>query len=195
MSHSGVLLPESRPEAPGRVGSPPAPPAADHRGRVWEPSEGSHVDSQTVALMLVRVGGRWFAIDARMIEEVAVKGTVTRVPTAARHVLGVAGLRGGVVPVISLQQMIGIAGAATTELATTLPRLVVVRAGDCELALVVDEIRGIIADHSGADAAQASGAERPSFLRREFEWQGKLVGVLDVAQLAAAAAGSSQGGA
>ena len=172
MSHSGVPLPESLPEA----SSPPANPG------------------ETVALMLVRVGGRWFAIDARMIEEVAVKGAVTRVPTAARHVLGVAGLRGGVVPVISLQQMIGIAGAATTELATTLPRLVVVRAGDCELALVVDEIRGIIADPPAADATQASGAERPSFLRQEFEWQGKLVGVLDVAQLAAAA-GSSQGGA
>jgi hypothetical protein len=25
-----------------RVGSPPAPPAAHHRGRVWEPSQGSH---------------------------------------------------------------------------------------------------------------------------------------------------------
>jgi leucyl-tRNA synthetase len=30
--------------APSRVGSPPAPPAADHRGRAWEPSQGSHVD-------------------------------------------------------------------------------------------------------------------------------------------------------
>jgi hypothetical protein len=26
------------------VGSPPALPAADHRGRVWEPFEGSHVN-------------------------------------------------------------------------------------------------------------------------------------------------------
>gem|GEM_PF-6577657 len=26
-----------------RVGSPPAVPAANHRGRVWEPFEGSHV--------------------------------------------------------------------------------------------------------------------------------------------------------
>ena len=25
-----------------RVGSQPALPAADHRGRVWEPSQGSH---------------------------------------------------------------------------------------------------------------------------------------------------------
>ena len=29
---------------PGRVGSPPAMPAAYHRGRVWEPSQGSHED-------------------------------------------------------------------------------------------------------------------------------------------------------
>ncbi len=28
---------------PGRVGSPPALPAADHRGRAWEPFEGSHI--------------------------------------------------------------------------------------------------------------------------------------------------------
>jgi len=27
----------------GRVGSPPASPAAHHRGRVWEPSQGSHL--------------------------------------------------------------------------------------------------------------------------------------------------------
>ena len=32
------------PDAPSRVGSPPAPPAADHRGKVWEPSQGSHID-------------------------------------------------------------------------------------------------------------------------------------------------------
>jgi formate C-acetyltransferase len=30
-----------------RVGSPPASPAADHRGRVWEPFEGSHVSDAT----------------------------------------------------------------------------------------------------------------------------------------------------
>ena len=39
--------PRNRPSShvdPDRVGSPPALPAADHRGRAWEPSEGSHVD-------------------------------------------------------------------------------------------------------------------------------------------------------
>ena len=38
--------------ASDRVGSPPASPAADHRGRVWEPSQGSHVSRTEI-----RVGG------------------------------------------------------------------------------------------------------------------------------------------
>ena len=138
--------------------------------------------------MLVRVGGRWFALAARMVEQVAVKGAVTRVPTAARHVLGVTGLRGGLLPVVSLEQMIGTVGPTTPGLATTLPRLVVVRAGECEIALVVDEIRGIIDDLPAGATAVPSGAGRPAFLAQEFEWQGRQVGVLDVAQLVAAAA-------
>ena len=158
-------------------------------------SEPSHVNTQAVALMLVRVDGRWFGLDTRMVQEVVAKGAVTRVPTAARHVLGVAGLRGGVVPVISLQQMIGIGGSATTELATTRPRLVVVRVGDCEVALVVDEIRGIIDGPAAVATATAPSAGQPAFLRQEFGWQGKLVCVLDVPELIATAAGRNQGGA
>lgn len=170
MSHSGVPLPESPPASP----SPPA---------------------SAITLMLVRVGGGWFAIDARMIQEVAVKGAITRVPTAARHVLGVTGLRGSLVPVISLEQMVGTVGSAPTEAATTRPRLLVVRADDCDIALVVDEIRGIIDDVPALVTARASRAGRPSFLRNEFDWQGKLVSLLDVAELVATAAGRSQGGA
>jgi hopanoid biosynthesis associated RND transporter like protein HpnN len=34
---------------PSRVGSPPALPAADHRGREWEPSEGSHIADKLAA--------------------------------------------------------------------------------------------------------------------------------------------------
>ena len=165
--------------------------------RVWEPSQGSHEDSpvgEAAALMLVRMGGRWFALAAGMVQEVAVKGAVTRVPTAARHVLGVASLRGGLVPVISLEQMIGVVGPAAPTLATRLPRLVVVRAGEYEIALVVDEIRGIIDDQPAVLGARAGSAGRPCFLREEFEWQGNQVSVLDVAQLVAAAAGLSQGG-
>ncbi len=34
-----------------RVGSPPALPAAHHRGRGWEPFQGSHLSSLTITLL------------------------------------------------------------------------------------------------------------------------------------------------
>ena len=147
-----------------------------------------------VPLMLVRVGGRWFALPAHMVQRVAVKRAVTRVPTAARHVLGVTSLRGGLVPVVSLEQMIGVVGPAASDSAATLPRLVVVRAGECEIALVVDEIRGIIDELPAVPGVKVGGAGRPGFMREEFDWQGTRVCLLDVALLVAAAAGWSQEG-
>jgi chemotaxis signal transduction protein len=193
MSHASAARPVSPPEPVSRVGSPPAPPAADHRGRGWEPSEGSHVND-TVAFMLVRLGGRRFALDTRTVQEVAVKGAVTRVPTAARHVLGVASLRGSLVPVVSLEHMLGVAGPARSEAVTTLPRLVVVRAGEYEVALVVDEICGIVEERPAAFTTKVGSAGRPRFLCEEFAWRGNLVCVLDVPLLVATAAGRSQGG-
>jgi chemotaxis signal transduction protein len=127
-----------------------------------------------------------------MVQQVAVKGAVTRVPTAARHVLGVASLRGSLLPVVSLEHMIGVVGPAASDSTTTLPRLVVVRADDCEIALVVDEVRGLIDGVPAALGVKSAG--RPRFMREEFDWQGTRVCLLDVALLVAAAAGRSQGG-
>ena len=45
-------------------------------------------ERRTIPLMLLRLGSRWFAMDVRLIEEVALKGAVTRVPAAPRHILG-----------------------------------------------------------------------------------------------------------
>ena len=70
----------------------------------------------------------------------------------------------------------------------------VVRAGECEIALVVDEIRGIIDEPFTAPGEKTGDAGRPGFLREEFDWQNTRVCVLDVALLVAAAAGWSQEG-
>ena len=151
-------------------------------------------EDEATALMLMRVAGRWFTIDAHMVQEVAVKGAVTRVPTAPRHVLGIVGLRGGLVPVVSLEQMLAGIGPSTSDAATTLPRLVVVRAGEYEIGLVVDEIRGIIHASPPAHAPETRKPGHPSFLCGEFEWQGNLVCRLDVPRLVAAAVERGQGG-
>jgi len=45
----------TRLRAPSRVGSPPALPAADHRGRAWEPSQGSHIGRVAVEVVAANV--------------------------------------------------------------------------------------------------------------------------------------------
>jgi len=137
-------------------------------------------------LMLVRLGRRWFAMDARAIEEVALKGQVTRVPMAASHILGVTTLRGRLVTVVGLEQMIGGSGMLPLEHSATLPRLVVVRDGEYQMAVVAEEIHGMI-EHAPTAGLERS-ADVPAFVREEFEWQGNRVLLFDVPMLLATAA-------
>jgi chemotaxis signal transduction protein len=135
-----------------------------------------------MALLFVRVGKRWFGVQSESVREVATKGYVTRVPTAPSYVLGVTLVRGRLVPVLALEGLLGSVGAGDT--AQTLPRLVVLRHGDTEIALVADETRGVIEQAvSGAEVVRS--AERARYLGAEFEWEGKLVCMIDVPTLIA----------
>jgi chemotaxis signal transduction protein len=135
--------------------------------------------------MLLRLGQRWFAMDARAIEEVALRGPVTRVPMAPSHILGVTSLRGRLVTVVGLEQMLGGAGMLPVDNSATLPRLVVVRDGDYEMAVVAHGIHGFIERAPAVESVRP--VEAPDFVREEFEWPGGRVAVLDTALLVAAA--------
>jgi chemotaxis signal transduction protein len=141
------------------------------------------------ALIFLRVGRRWFAVPSAAVREVGTKGFVTRVPTAPTHVLGVTLVRGRLVPVLALEGLLGDLGPG--EVAQTLPRLVILRHADTEIALVADETRGVIERRleSASEARRTAweAAERPRFLGAELDWEGKLVCMLDVPALIAAA--------
>ena len=140
-----------------------------------------------VTLMVLRLGQRWFAIDVRAIEEVALQGQVTRVPTAPSHILGVTTLRGRLVTVVGLEQMIGGVGMLPLENPATLPRLLVVREGAYEMAVVAEEIHGMVEYATRARPQATRAADAPDFVRDEFAWQGNRVILLDARLLVAAA--------
>jgi purine-binding chemotaxis protein CheW len=139
-------------------------------------------------LMVLRLGKRWFAVDVMAIEEVALKGQVTRVPKAPSHILGVTTLRGRLITVVGLEQMIGGAGILPLENSATLPRLLVVREGGYEMALVAEEIHGMIEHGAAAQQARPKDAEDHEFVREVFDWQGNRVALLDAHHLVATAA-------
>jgi chemotaxis signal transduction protein len=145
-------------------------------------------EAGSITLMLIRLGTRWFGLDVRAIEEVALKGVVTRVPTSPNHILGVTSLRGRLVTVVGLEQMIGGDGLLSRESTATLPRLVVVRDGDYEMAVVAEGIHGMTEYVPATDPEAARSPDRPAFVREEFDWQGNRVSLLDASLLIATAA-------
>jgi twitching motility protein PilI len=85
------------------------------------------------------VGEATFALDVRAVREVAMLEDLTRVPLAPSHVLGVANLRGDLVPVVDPG---GFLGAGDRPHRRKLRALVITtEAGDA--ALVVDEVVGL----------------------------------------------------
>lgn len=135
--------------------------------------------------LAVRAGSRWLALPATAIREVVLKGSLTRVPLSPPHVLGVAVIRGRVVPVISLEGWLG--AADLSELVPTLPRLVVVETAAAEIAVVVDEVRGITDLPGGARSDEAPTGGRPAWILAEHSWDKRLLCVVDVNRLVEAA--------
>jgi purine-binding chemotaxis protein CheW len=160
-----------------QAGAPGQPGAADENAA----REG---EAPAIALLFLRVGRRWFAVPSHLVREVGTKGYVTRVPTAPVHVLGVTLVRGRLVPVLALEGLLGSLG--TAEVVHTLPRLVVLRHEDTEIALVADETKGII-ERRVETSTESRAIDRPRYLGGEFEWEGKLVCLIDVPALIAEA--------
>jgi len=145
-------------------------------------------EAASITIMLLRLGTRWFGVDVRAIEEVALKGEITRVPTAPSHILGVTTLRGRLVTVVGLEQMIGGAGLLSRESSATMPRLVVVRDGDYEMAVVAEGISGMTDYVPPTGTGSDDSLNRSGFVRDEFDWHGNQVSLLDAPTLIATAA-------
>lgn len=143
-----------------------------------------------VSLLIARVGSRWIALPVKMVQEVVLKDFVTRVPRMPDHVLGAAVIRSRVVPVLSISGLLS--ASEDVELVPTLPRLIVLETSEGEIAIVADEVRGIAEFESSAlhdGGSQARGGPRPAWVTAELTWRERLLCILDVPGLCAAALG------
>lgn len=110
-----------------------------------------------VRLLSFSVGGKALAIDAASVSEVVRRPPVTRVPQAPAALAGVANVRGRVLPVINLADLLQAPGAAEDG-----GRLIVVERPE-PMALAVDAVKAL-----GADADGASRLDLDTLLARAF---------------------------
>ncbi|HKW94909.1 MAG TPA: chemotaxis protein CheW [Methylomirabilota bacterium] len=140
----------------------------------------------TLRACLIALGGSRFAVDVRSAREVAVFEEMTRVPRAPRHLVGVANLRGTVMPIVDAR---GLLGCLPEVRPARSVRTLVLRDGAMQAAVVVDAVLGLepfdeVIPDGSPGAARARGP-RP-FVASWLSWAGETVPLLDVPRLLAA---------
>ncbi|SPP66464.1 chemotaxis protein CheW [Nitrospira lenta] len=136
-------------------------------------------------ICLVTLGGELFAIDLRHVREVFELETVTPVPGMPSILVGVANLRGTVMPLADLRPSLGMSSAAS------LPFVVVVRHGQQQVGILIDavpEIRTIHPDDLLTATSRGLSESRP-FLSGLAKIEERMSGMMDVQKLLACVEG------
>ncbi len=139
---------------------------------------------------LIALGSSRFAVDVRGAREVAVFDEITAVPRAPRHLVGIANLRGTVMPIVDARTILGLPETRPARSVRTL----VLRDGVVQAAMVVDAVLGLepfdAVIPEGSPAAVRARGPRP-FVASWLSWAGETVALLDVPRLLAALRGST----
>jgi purine-binding chemotaxis protein CheW len=133
-----------------------------------------------------RGNGQLYALGAEQVSEVIRLPALARVPQAPKGLLGLANLRGSVLPVASLR---GLLGAAEAEAVVPGTARAIVLDGTAPMALAVDSIEALVTVESDQiETRQAELVSRPGErLKGAFATGGTVAKVLDLAPLIAAA--------
>ena len=133
-----------------------------------------------------RCDGELYALGAEQVSEVIRLPALARVPQAPKGLLGLANLRGSVLPVASLRGLLGMAEAEAV--APGMARAIVLD-GVAPMALAVDSIEALVTVESDqVETRQAELATRPGErLKGAFATNGTVAKILDLAPLIAAA--------
>jgi purine-binding chemotaxis protein CheW len=119
----------------------------------------------------LRVGRESYAVPIENVLEVAELGDVSAVPGSGPAVLGVCNLRGQVLPVFDLAQVLSIAGDAAAQ------RVVVAEHAGQLAGLAVDEITDV------GELSRDAEETETEYLSGAVLENGQLIGILDVGRL------------
>ena len=142
-----------------------------------DPVRGQAHAEAHVRVCLVRLGEELFAIDLHSVSEVFEVDSITPVPGMPEVLVGVANLRGLIIPLVDLRPLLHLATAGPA-----LPYAVVVRHGDELLAVLVQqvpEIRSIQRDQFLPAVQNARGNSTP-FVTAVLCIEERMGGVLEI---------------
>jgi purine-binding chemotaxis protein CheW len=151
-----------------------------------EPGHSTPDTAPTRRFLTFRMGNRLYAVAAETVSEVIRLPPVARVPQSPRALLGVANLRGAVLPIASLRGLLG-----QGEIASDAGSRAIVLEGGAPVGIAVDAVDALVSVEATTiqtDQAElaASTGERLSGAFR-LEGRGEVAKILDIRPLVEAA--------
>lgn len=120
-------------EVPVREGEQPGKKDAQTEG---EAAEG------TVQLLAFRLASEEYAFRVDEIEEIVRPQKVTRIPNTEQYLLGIASLRGKIIPVVDLRMKLSLGG--TLEQGNRKQKILILKGPKGPIGVLIDSITGVI---------------------------------------------------
>lgn len=139
-------------------------------------------------ICLMSLGAELFAIDLRHVREVFELESVTPVPGMPAILVGVANLRGTVMPLADLRPFLGVPSSEDQKF------VVVVRDGSQQVGILIDEVPEIRTIHPDdlVSAATRGLAETRPFVSGLVKIEARMSSVMDVSKLLACVEGVAE---
>lgn len=135
--------------------------------------------TESLRVCLITVGDKTFALDLRHVREVFEPASITPVPGMPASLVGVANLRGTIIPLVDARPSLGVSPSAAERYA------IVVRHMSHQVGLLIDaipEIRTISPDDI-VDSSALNASERRSFVSQLVKVGNRVSEVLELSAL------------
>lgn len=169
------------PDANAPQASAPAPVPAPARQEPPTPTPAEAIHpSKGGEYLTFSLGRETFGVDILSVQEIIGLPRLTRLPRSPEHVLGVMNLRGMVVPVLDMRQMLNLAHGESEE-----PVAVVLMVGEKIMAAVVDAVSDVvqIKEDQVQDAPDFAGPVRRDYVRGLCRHEQEMIILLELDRL------------
>ena len=102
------------------------------------------VDAGSHQVLTFTLGEETYGVDILRVQEIRGYSTVTRIPQAPAHVLGVLNLRGSIVPIVDMRMLFNLERAEYTAITVIIVLSVQSRAGRRDFGVVVDGVSDVV---------------------------------------------------
>ncbi len=128
------------------------------------------------------LNNEFYGVNIENLKEVVKVQSITYLPCAPLHILGVINLRGNILSVTDLKKIFGLGNIQTSSNEN---RIIVIESKGIETGIFVDKVVGTVdAPVEKIEPPMATlGGPAAEYIEGEYEIEGKLLGILNVQKL------------